>query len=52
MYVRSPKYGIFLAVWSKLTWNEKFYTHLVFILKTFYSKANISGKPQNTDFLF
>ena len=54
MFVRSPKYGIFGHRLSEVNTFEMktFHTHLVFICKTFNSKANISMKPQILSFDF
>ena len=52
--VSNPKYGI-LGHWQSevsILEMENFHTNLAFIRKTFNSKANISMKPQNTDFDF
>ena len=53
MYVSSPKYRIFGQWLSEVNIIELtiFYTHLVFICKTFNSKANISTKSQNPDLI-
>ena len=46
------KYGIFGHYLSEVNTPEikDFHTLLVFIIKTFNSKSNVSTKPQNTDF--